>query len=79
MSVLWFIFAAYIFVLNQVDAERILAYFPTPSISHQVVFRPLTEALARRGHEVTVVTTDPAFPKGGTPPNLTEIDVHNLS
>ncbi|KAJ8727686.1 hypothetical protein PYW07_001805 [Mythimna separata] len=79
MSVLWYIFVVYIFVISQVEAARILAYFPNPSISHQVVFRPLTEALARRGHEVTVVTTDPAFPKGGTPPNLTEIDVHDIS
>ncbi|KAJ8733175.1 hypothetical protein PYW08_001473 [Mythimna loreyi] len=79
MSVMWYIFVAYIFVLSRVEAARILAYFPTPSISHQVVYRQLTEALASRGHEVTVVTTDPAFPKGGTPPNLTEIDVHDLS
>ncbi|XP_063629856.1 UDP-glucosyltransferase 2-like [Cydia splendana] len=61
------------------DAARILAVFPTPSISHQVVFRPLTHELARRGHEVTVVTTDPAFPKGQAPANLTEIDVHDMS
>ncbi|KAJ8708426.1 hypothetical protein PYW07_010551 [Mythimna separata] len=46
---------------------------------HQVVFRVLTQELARRGHEVTVITTDPAFPNGGTPANLTEIDVHDLS
>ncbi|XP_063897135.1 UDP-glycosyltransferase UGT5 [Helicoverpa armigera] len=58
------------------DAARILAVFPVPSISHQVVFRPLTQALAKRGHEVTVITPDPAFPKGGAPENLTEIDVH---
>ncbi|KAJ8733173.1 hypothetical protein PYW08_001471 [Mythimna loreyi] len=79
MSVLWYIVVAYIFVLSRVEAARILAYFPNPAISHQVAFRPLTEALASRGHEVTVITTDPAFPKGGTPPNLTEIDVHDLS
>ena len=75
----WHIVVIYILVINQIEAAKILAFFPTPSISHQVVFRPLTEALAKRGHEVTVVTTDPAFPKGGTPPNLTEIDVHDLS
>ncbi|KAJ8733177.1 hypothetical protein PYW08_001475 [Mythimna loreyi] len=74
-----YLVVAYIFFLSRVEAARILAYFPTPSVSHQVVFRPLTEALASRGHEVTVITTDPAFPKGGTPPNLTEIDVHDLS
>ena len=65
--------------LSHDEAAKILAVFPVPSISHQVVFRPLTQALAKRGHEVTVITTDPAFPKGGTPANLTEIDVHDIS
>ena len=73
------IVAAYVLFISQTEAARILAYFPAPSISHQVVFRPLTQELARRGHEVTVVTADPAFPKGQTPPNLTEIDVHDIS
>ncbi|CAH0715015.1 unnamed protein product, partial [Brenthis ino] len=36
-------------------------------------------ALAKRGHQVTVITTDPAFPKGHSPQNLTEIDVHDIS
>lgn len=66
-------------VLDQSESARILAEFPVPSISHQVVFRPLTEELAKRGHEVTVITTDPAFPKGGAPVNLTKIDVHDIS
>nr|WMP40235.1 UDP-glucuronosyltransferase UGT33AX2 [Tuta absoluta] len=60
-------------------AARILAVFPVPSISHQVVFRPLVQELAKRGHEVVVITTDPAFPKGQAPTNLTEIDVHDMS
>ncbi|XP_047539148.1 UDP-glucosyltransferase 2-like [Vanessa atalanta] len=70
-----------LFLLNfgDISAARILAVFPTPSISHQVVFRPLTVELARRGHEVTVVTADPAYPPGQAPKNLTEIDVHDLS
>ncbi|CAH2230247.1 jg20000 [Pararge aegeria aegeria] len=66
-------------LITGIQGARILAYFPTPSISHQLVFRPLTEALAARGHEVIVVTTDPAFPKGKAPTNLTEIDVHDIS
>ncbi|XP_068623980.1 UDP-glucosyltransferase 2-like [Battus philenor] len=66
-------------LLSQVFPARILAVFPMPSISHQVVFRPLTQELAKRGHEVVVVTPDPAFPKGQTPPRLTEIDVHDIS
>ncbi|KAJ8708775.1 hypothetical protein PYW08_010157 [Mythimna loreyi] len=65
--------------VNVIDTARILAVFPVPSISHQIVFRPITQELARRGHEVTVITPDPAFPKGATPPNLKEIDVHDVS
>ncbi|XP_050683670.1 UDP-glucosyltransferase 2-like [Leptidea sinapis] len=61
------------------DAAKILAVFPTPSISHQVVFRPIVQALAKKGHEVIVITPDPAFPKGKSPANLTEVDVHDLS
>lgn len=60
-------------------AARIFAWFPTASLSHQVVFRPVTQELAKRGHEVVVVTPDPAFPEGKAPKNLTEIDVHDIS
>ncbi|XP_045506845.1 UDP-glucosyltransferase 2-like [Colias croceus] len=63
-------------IISITNAARILAVFPTPAISHQVAFRPLTHELARRGHNVTVITPDPAFPKGHAPANLTEIDVH---
>ncbi|XP_038217922.1 UDP-glucosyltransferase 2-like [Zerene cesonia] len=66
-------------MFNTADSARILAFFPTPSISHQVVFRPLIQELVKRGHEVVVITPDPAFPKGNTPTNLTEIDVHDIS
>lgn len=65
------------FNLSVSSCARILAVFPTPSISHQIVFRPLVLELARRGHQVTVITTDPVFPKGKTPNNLTEIDVRD--
>ncbi|KAM3962191.1 UDP-glycosyltransferase UGT5-like [Aphomia sociella] len=63
----------------EAEAAKILGYFPTPSISHQVVFRPLMHELARRGHEVYVITTDPAFPQGETIANLTELDVRDIS
>ncbi|XP_046972609.1 UDP-glucosyltransferase 2-like [Vanessa cardui] len=66
-------------IITKSESARILALFPTPSISHQVVFRPLTQELAKRGHEVIVLTTDPAFPKGKSPENLYEIDFHDLS
>ncbi|XP_072946255.1 UDP-glucuronosyltransferase 2B15-like [Epargyreus clarus] len=70
------------FILSEVsilEAARILAFFPTPSISHQIAFRPLTAELVRRGHDVTVITPDPMYPEGGAPSNLTEIDIHDIS
>lgn len=66
-------------VVCENEAARILAYYPLPFISHQVVFRPLSLELAKRGHDVIVMTPDPMFPKGGGPKNLKEIDLHELS
>ncbi|GLH16134.1 Protein of unknown function [Gryllus bimaculatus] len=40
-------------------AARILALFPTPSISHQLPFQVVMKELAARGHQVTVISTDP--------------------
>lgn len=67
------------FVIMQTESARILAVFPTPSKSHQIVFQPLTQELAKRGHEVVVITTDPAFTKESAPKNLREINLHDLS
>lgn len=61
------------------NCGRILVVIPSPSISHQVVYRPLTQELAKRGHDVVCVTTDPAFPKGQAPAHFTEIDIHDIS
>ncbi|CAK1547656.1 unnamed protein product [Leptosia nina] len=69
---------SFLFVTD-VFGAKILTIVPTPSISHQVVFRPLIQELARRGHQVTVITPDPAFTKENRPANLTEIDVHDVS
>ena len=57
------------------EAANILAVFPTPSISHQVVFRALTDALEDRGHTLTIVSTDPGR-LSRYHPNSTEIDMH---
>lgn len=65
--------------VNFSECAKILAVFPTPSISHQIVFRPLIHALVERGHHVTVITTDPEFTNEKRPKNLTEIDVHDIS
>ncbi|VVD00227.1 unnamed protein product [Leptidea sinapis] len=66
-------------IITHISASRILAVFPSPSISHQVIFRPLVHELVRRGHHVTIITPDPVFDKGTAPSNLTEIDVHDIS
>jgi glucuronosyltransferase len=62
--------------LKWIDGARILGLFPTPSLSHQVVFRPLMEALARRGHHLVVLTTDPVQYDDPRLVNLTQIDAH---
>lgn len=69
----------FIFQFTVIQSARILAFYPTPSFSHQIVFRSLTDELVKRGHHITVVTPDPKYPKGKSPQNLTEIDVHDLS
>ncbi|OWR54575.1 UDP-glycosyltransferase UGT33B7 [Danaus plexippus plexippus] len=77
----------YVFITNvylmcalcRIEAANILGIFPVPSISHQVVFRKITQGLANRGHNVTVITPDPAYKNGEAPPNYHEIDVHDIS
>ncbi|XP_023937624.2 UDP-glucosyltransferase 2 [Bicyclus anynana] len=76
MSLTLFLISFNIYV---VSSAKILAVYPTPSISHQIVYQILTLELVKRGHEVTVITTDPVYPKGRGPPNLIEIDVRDLS
>lgn len=62
-------------VVGCLEAANILAIFPTPSISHQVVFRALTDALEDRGHTLTIVSTDPQrLSRYHT--NTTEIDIN---
>lgn len=57
---------------SQVDSARILALFPTPSYSHQLVFRSVTQALAARGHELVILTPNPV---NSNQSNVQEIDV----
>ncbi|CAG9854774.1 unnamed protein product [Phyllotreta striolata] len=63
-----------IFVLSPaVQCAKILGVFPFPSVSHQIVFRPIWKELSRRGHQVTVITPMPLHDSSLV--NLTEIDV----
>ncbi|XP_068918277.1 UDP-glucosyltransferase 2-like isoform X1 [Tenebrio molitor] len=66
----------YIFLLhliNYSDAARILGAVFTPSYSHQLAFQPIWKELSLRGHQVTVLTTNPM--KDPSLTNLTEIDL----
>lgn len=56
-----------------VHCAKILGIFHVPSISHQVVFQPIWKELSLRGHDVTIITTDPLNDPELT--NLTEIDI----
>lgn len=62
------------FVLTS-SAARILAVFPTPSYSHQVVYHSLVKELAYQGHQIVILTPDPlSYPIE----NVTEISLRYL-
>lgn len=59
------------------ESARILAVAPLPSYSHQVAYRPIWKELSLKGHNVTVITTDPMNDPHLV--NLTEIDIHDCT
>lgn len=67
------VFLLVLVFINTAHSARILGIFPTPSVSHQSVFRPIWKELSLRGHQVTVITPNPL--KDSTLENLTEVDV----
>ncbi|XP_077300070.1 UDP-glucosyltransferase 2-like isoform X2 [Arctopsyche grandis] len=73
------ILCQFLLIINTVNSARILGIFPMPSVSHQNSYRPLMEALAKRGHELVIATTHPAKYKQEEYPNLRQIDLHEVS
>ncbi|XP_022124068.2 UDP-glycosyltransferase UGT5 [Pieris rapae] len=67
------------YVLTVANTAKILAVFPTPSVSHQVVFRPLMQELSKRGHDLTIITTDPIYSAANSTKNFKEIDIRDIS
>lgn len=61
-------------LISECESARILGVFPSPSISHQVVFHALMKDLAERGHQLTVLTTDLIKIDN---PNVTQINLHD--
>ncbi|ENN71002.1 hypothetical protein YQE_12402, partial [Dendroctonus ponderosae] len=57
-QLVWCVVIFQIFVSVSLGAN-ILAIIPTASFAHQMPFRPLWRELAKRGHNITLVTTDP--------------------
>lgn len=78
MNAVWCVTLFLASLVTHNDAARILAVNPSPSISHQVVFRPIIQELIKK-HEVVYVTADPMYKAGAAPKNLIEIDVHDIS
>lgn len=72
MLILWYI----LLTLAGTHGAKILAVFPLPLISHQKSLLSITKALSLRGHNVTVITTDPLNDE--TLANHTEIDISQL-
>lgn len=55
------------------DSARVLGIVPSPAYSHQHAFHPIWRELSLRGHNVTIVTTDPVYSPELS--NLTQVDV----
>jgi len=58
---------------SSAQAANILAAFFIPSISHQYFYKALMQELNARGHNLTILTTDPI--NDSTKKNYTEIDL----
>ncbi|XP_046972445.1 UDP-glucosyltransferase 2-like [Vanessa cardui] len=75
MLKLWFVVS--LSTLDLCNSARILGVFPAPIVSHQMVFKSLTQELAKRGHNVTVVT-GLSVEKHEEIDNYTEIDLYHI-
>lgn len=58
------------------ESARILCVYSMPFDSHQSVFQVITEELARRGHELVVITP---IPRSQSLQNVTQIDISDIS
>ncbi|CAH2108577.1 unnamed protein product [Euphydryas editha] len=71
---------AFIFVFfalsNYVHGARILGLFPHTGRSHHMVFEPLLQKLAERGHHVTVASF---FPLKNPPANYTDVSFEGIA
>ncbi|KAJ8923420.1 hypothetical protein NQ315_001978 [Exocentrus adspersus] len=73
MFLLYSYISAVLFFSSYSYGANILAALPTPSYSHQIAYTHIWRELSLRGHNVTLITTDPL--KDPKLTNLTEIDM----
>lgn len=71
-----FLLSGFFTMWNLVESANILAVVPFNGRSHHIVIEPLLKGLAKRGHQVTVVS---AFPQKKPVANFTDIDVSKLT
>ncbi|KAF2900030.1 hypothetical protein ILUMI_06155 [Ignelater luminosus] len=72
-NVIFSILFGFVVFVTPTFSARILGIASVPSFSHQIVYRPIWRELSLRGHNLTVLTTDPM--RDPTLTNLTEIDM----
>lgn len=49
----------FLVAFTESHGAKFLAVLPTPIHSHHIIFKPILNELANRGHEVTVITASP--------------------
>ncbi|XP_035729103.1 UDP-glucuronosyltransferase 2B1-like [Vespa mandarinia] len=67
----------YFSILNVglIDSARILIIISIPSYSHQIAYQSIWKTLSLRGHQITLLTSDPIPDKNLT--NFRQIDISN--
>lgn len=73
MKLLWFVTVLGAFQLSY--GAKILSLVPVPTRSHHILLEKLTNELASRGHEVTLITP---YKQSNPPDNLKEIIIPDL-
>lgn len=72
----WFWFLLHLIMFGDTYGAKILGVFNLPLVSHQRAYVNLGKHLSLKGHDVTMIVTNPLNDKSLT--NLTEIDISNL-
>ncbi len=75
LKLLWLLVHLFILLDQPVEGAHILVLFPMASKSHKIAAVPFIEALAARGHKLSVISS---FPPGKEVPNINEFYIGGL-